>query len=256
MKEEIKEDIKNIFLILLTPIICLIIGWCFQLFSENEISIMIVDLFITIFLNLAFVFFIKYVLKKKFQKPEGICFLWSLLLLIIATINNGNLVNGGAFVFWYYINCDMLKIKENKKVYSDNEDELGETDRYINQFATIECKVCGKQIPYNENGTCEECHRTIMERIEAKKTNPEYISKLNIVNNANISQLQKDRIIKEINLMSEKDITDVISKLQNKNEETKQEDMEEQPIQKFCVNCGKPLQEDWKFCNFCGHKLK
>lgn len=28
---------------------------------------------------------------------------------------------------------------------------------------TIKCKVCDKEIPYNENGTCEECHKKILE---------------------------------------------------------------------------------------------
>ena len=33
----------------------------------------------------------------------------------------------------------------------------------------IQCKVCGKTIPYNENETCDECHQKILERLKKKQ---------------------------------------------------------------------------------------
>lgn len=35
----------------------------------------------------------------------------------------------------------------------------------------IKCKVCSKKIPYNELGTCEECHQKILKRIAEKQKN-------------------------------------------------------------------------------------
>lgn len=34
----------------------------------------------------------------------------------------------------------------------------------------IYCKVCGKEIEYNENETCEECHNKILDRLKNKKS--------------------------------------------------------------------------------------
>lgn len=36
---------------------------------------------------------------------------------------------------------------------------------------TIKCRVCDKEILYNENGTCEDCHKKILERLEEKRKN-------------------------------------------------------------------------------------
>ena len=79
---------------------------------------------------------------------------------------------------------------------------------------TIECEVCGKEIPYNENGTCEECHKIIMDRLKKKE-----------------QQKENDDIV-DISKKTDEDKTD----------------------KKFCTNCGKELKPEWKFCNYCGHK--
>ena len=42
---------------------------------------------------------------------------------------------------------------------------------------TIKCKVCGKEIPENEYGTCEECHEKIVERLDSKEDSKEEIKK-------------------------------------------------------------------------------
>ena len=47
----------------------------------------------------------------------------------------------------------------------------------------IECKVCGKEIEYNENGTCEECHKKITERLKNKGKRTQEVSVLGIVKN-------------------------------------------------------------------------
>lgn len=39
---------------------------------------------------------------------------------------------------------------------------------YINR-KVINCEVCGKETEYNEYGTCEECHKIIMERLKKKE---------------------------------------------------------------------------------------
>ena len=37
------------------------------------------------------------------------------------------------------------------------------------------CKVCNKEIPENEYGTCEECHKEILIRLEEKKQDTKVI---------------------------------------------------------------------------------
>lgn len=66
----------------------------------------------------------------------------------------------------------------------------------------MNCKVCGKEIEANENGTCSECHEKIIKRLNKKKA------------------------------------------------DTKKY------VHKFCSNCGKELESEWNFCNYCGEKLK
>ena len=93
----------------------------------------------------------------------------------------GNLLNNlsyniGSFLGYGFILVIIIfvvksasdKSKSNKmKVEEDNL-----TNSLIESLKTksnlINCKVCGKEIPYNEYGTCEECHQEIMKRLEAK----------------------------------------------------------------------------------------
>ena len=76
-------------------------------------------------------------------------------------------------------------------------------EKHKNSNSKIKCKVCEKEIPYNENGTCEECHNKILKRLEEKE---------------------------------------------------KQKDIVENKA--FCTQCGKQVENDWNFCNYCGHKIK
>ena len=54
---------------------------------------------------------------------------------------------------------------------------------YYMKKNNIECKVCGKEIEYNENGTCEECHKKITERLKNKGKRTQEVSVLGIVKN-------------------------------------------------------------------------
>jgi hypothetical protein len=42
------------------------------------------------------------------------------------------------------------------------------------------------------------------------------------------------------------------------NSETTIEEVENVKVeeQKYCTKCGKPIESDWVFCNYCGNKLK
>lgn len=53
----------------------------------------------------------------------------------------------------------------------DDIDEVIEkvTGFYQKNVNLIKCKVCDKEIPYNEYGTCQECHKEIMKRLEEKE---------------------------------------------------------------------------------------
>ena len=80
------------------------------------------------------------------------------------------------FGLWYLPNI----LYFSKRLDGIRQRKIEETDEDADEFIrklkekngeerSMNCKVCGKQIPYNENGTCEECHKIILERIEAKK---------------------------------------------------------------------------------------
>ena len=88
----------------------------------------------------------------------------------------------------------------------------------IKKVQTIKCKVCGKEIPYNEYGTCEECHKQILERLKKKE----------------------ERKKSEYSITEKNDIDNSIESTENI----------------FCTNCGKEIEPDWKFCKHCGKKIK
>ena len=69
--------------------------------------------------------------------------------------------------------CEII-IEHNKKIERNRkrktEDDY-EYDMFLNDVrknSTIKCQVCNKEIPYNENGTCDECHKEILKRLELK----------------------------------------------------------------------------------------
>lgn len=47
-------------------------------------------------------------------------------------------------------------------------DSLETNNSNLQNENLIKCKVCDKEIPYNEYGTCEECHKIIMNRLANK----------------------------------------------------------------------------------------
>ena len=51
------------------------------------------------------------------------------------------------------------------------------------QNKKIKCKVCGKEIEYNENETCDECHIKIIKRLKSKGKTGEKVSIFKIIKN-------------------------------------------------------------------------
>ena len=88
----------------------------------------------------------------------------------------------------------------------------------IKEVQTITCKVCGKEIPYNEYGTCEECHKKILERIKKKEEQA-------MAEDSNTEKNDADESIQTSESI-------------------------------FCTNCGKEIEPDWKFCKHCGKEIK
>ena len=116
-----------------------------------------------------------------------------------------------------------MKIKKEEKTVEDDKKEK------------IACKVCGKEIDYNEYGTCSDCHNKILQRIENKKKN-------NDSKKEDMPEWEKEyaRLLNQNN-----------SKVEDENKENEDKPQEK----KFCTNCGKEVDKDWKFCKFCGSKI-
>lgn len=129
-----------------------------------------------------------------------------------------------------------LKISEGTRTSSkDSKMSMTSPAPIINTIDNIKekyiCKVCGKQIEYNENRTCEECHKKILERIEQKNT--KYIE---------CKVCGKEIPYNDKNICSEC--------------EKKLLDKLKEPEKRFCTKCGKEIKHEWEFCNYCGNKLK
>lgn len=127
----------------------------------------------------------------------------------------------------YYIPNIIYFYKRNDFFINNTEDDL-----YY-----IECKVCGKSILYNENETCDKCHKEILNRLSKKQDNKD-----NIIEESNLSDSAKNKLKKEKDFLSKKDLVDIIQETSNN--------------KLFCTSCGKEIQRKWNFCNYCGNKLK
>ncbi len=100
------------------------------------------------------------------------------IILVICTYIGNKL--GGLFFFLpvieiiiFLIIKENISIKQTHQKKENIESSLdNETAEYIEKQKSktniIECKVCGKEIPYNEYGTCEECHQKILKRLAEK----------------------------------------------------------------------------------------
>ena len=116
--------------------------------------------------------------------------------------------------------------KATSKYINENKEELPKRSmEEIKKDIIIQCKVCGKEIKYNEYGTCEDCHKKIMDRLNKK---------------------EEDKTLDDI---EEKLPENKIELIEN-SEEIKNNDSVI-----FCVHCGKEIKSDWKFCKYCGQKI-
>lgn len=105
-------------------------------------------------------------------------YILEVLILIICTYIGNKL--GGLFFFLplieltiFLIIKENISIKQTRQEKENIENSLdNETEEYIEKQKSktniIECKVCGKEIPYNEYRTCEECHQKILGRLSEK----------------------------------------------------------------------------------------
>ena len=87
------------------------------------------------------------------------------------------------------------------------------------------CIMCGN-ILYddNENNICEECNK-----------------KIKLINSSKISETIKEKLQKNIDILSEKEIYKILDELKNK------EDFKEK-----CNYCGAEINPEWKYCKKCG----
>lgn len=67
--------------------------------------------------------------------------------------------------------------------------------------------------------------------------------------NENLNKTEEKERVKEENLSID-DILDVVPV-----EKSKVEEFTDSETSNYCTNCGKRIKEDWKFCNYCGHKI-
>lgn len=76
-------------------------------------------------------------------------------------------------VFIFAVIVGYSFVTEKKKEKQEKQDLINEYDNEfwndLKKKSVIKCKVCDKEIPYNEYGTCQECHEKIMKRLEEKE---------------------------------------------------------------------------------------
>lgn len=126
----------------------------------------------------------------KYFKGRKICIINSIIYAIIIFIyflylflNNkdisiivyGIIVSLVSVLLYYFINMLLFVESKAETLYSSKSksketifDEF-KTNIVINSYKKINCKACGKEIPYNEYGTCSECHAEILRRLEEKE---------------------------------------------------------------------------------------
>lgn len=97
---------------------------------------------------------------------------------INAELSGTGLIEFGSFLSYsdkdtqrlhsYYLNAliqqNWIIIRQLNEISA----KLSSNENKSNLSSIIECKVCGKRIPYNENETCENCHKIIIERLKSK----------------------------------------------------------------------------------------
>lgn len=139
--------------------------------------------------------------EKKNNPMKKIYFLliynwiYKTVVLALTSYKGMSTIEGGSTIgmiivslFWEFIICSIYYIPNIIYFYKRRENEenlIVESEEEANEFIkrikannnsnnTMKCKVCDKVIPYNENGTCEECHQKILDRLKSKEKKGDY----------------------------------------------------------------------------------
>ena len=118
---------------------------------------------------------------------------------------------------------------------------------------SVNCMYCNKIIKNAHSNICDECR-----------------VKFDIIKNSSISDVGKQKLLKEMKNFSEKDLKDIILKSTNNGgiacpscgSMVEKDDcfctncgkklLKEKM---YCTNCGNEVLEEWKFCKFCGNEI-
>lgn len=143
---------------------------------------------------------------------------------------------------FYYLYSFIFRKKEIKK--SENNE---------NKIVWIKCKVCGKTIPYNNNETCEECNKKILERLELKKNVNKDIAPIKTTNKNEIAPVKNTSRASHICLSYENEKYDKKGDFDIRSEDVM---LVKKEATIYCTNCGKEVDETWKHCKYCGKEIK
>ena len=208
---------------------------------------------ITLFIYCAFPVILR-ALKGKYEYEKGKTILlgnsivgFILFTILKISVGQNSIANIAPAILYYWVNKAILLLPENN-IKKEDDPEL---EKLLKISKKIKCKVCDKEIPYNENETCEECHKKILERLNQKEEI--------IVEKSNKEDDRKkdESNYRNINLKNKKDI--IFCPKCSK--EVEQEDVfccycgyDLQSV--YCTECGCVMKKDWKFCRNCGKKAE
>lgn len=102
-------------------------------------------------------------IKDSLKRIDDAHYIYDLLQFNILKFDAINMFYKHKIISYNTYNDILFMMKDNNAI-----DTNSLIDRLKENSKIIKCKVCDKEIPYNENGTCKACHEEIMRRLEAK----------------------------------------------------------------------------------------
>ena len=103
------------------------------------------------------------------------------------------------------------KNKENIEVKEKVQEKEQDNKVQNKEKNLIKCKVCGKEIPFNDKNICDECHKKELEQLEKNKeeVEPNKDKQVNLTNNVdNIQLIKKYKELLEEGIITEEEFNE------------------------------------------------
>lgn len=215
------ENILNSCLFLIILYISVLANYSINNYSTQEsIIYSFVDIIIISCVMMFIPFLIRMYNKKplEYEKGTKLCKTNSIILFIISVILKAmelySFVGGIGAIMYYYINKWL----------------------FVNIDNTNNC----------ENEEKDTANKDIIYSKKEENTFVELDEKSQLIENSDLSQTAKIKLLQNKDFLSVNELKDMITKIKNPQTNEKV----------FCTHCGKEVQETWEFCKFCGNKIK